>query len=238
MSKAIHVVQLYPRQMNIYGDNGNLKTVQWRLEKRGYSVKTTYVHQGESFPHDTDIVVCGGGQDSGQSRVQADLQKKAEELRAMRDDGVVMLAVCGMYQLFGHYFETAEGEKIMGASVIDATTKAGPERLIGNIVLDTQFGRMVGFENHSGETTLEAGVLPLGSVMSGAGNSRAANFEGAISHNVFATYLHGPVLPKNPRFADELLVRAIERRHGSTQLEQIDDSLASQAATIHGSRPR
>ena len=238
MSKKLHLVHLYPREMNIYGDNGNVQALEWRLERRGYDVRTHYIGTGDDLPEETDIIISGGGQDSGQSKVQDDLQHKAKTLQAMRDDGVVMLAVCGMYQLLGHYFQTGSGEKIKGAEVLDIVTVAGSERLIGNIVLDSQYGQLVGFENHSGETSLNTGVLPLGRVLSGAGNSRAADFEGAVAHNVFGTYLHGPIVPKNPRLADELIVRALTRRYGISELEHIDDSLASKAASVHAHRPR
>ena len=238
MGKKLKVIQLYPRRMNIYGDNGNVHTIMWRLEKRGFSPELIYIHQKEDLPKDSDIVISGGGQDSGQLKVQDDLQTKSAQLRSMHDDGVTMLAVCGMYQLMGHYFETGEGTKIKGAGVLDITTKAGPERLIGNIILDSQYGRLVGFENHSGETSLNSGVLPLGRVVKGVGNSRAADFEGAVSRNVFGTYLHGPVLPKNPKLADELIVRALDRKYGISQLEHLDDALASKAATKHMARPR
>lgn len=236
--RKINIAQLYPRAMNIYGDNGNLQALRWRLLKRGFEPVISYVHQGESIPKRTDIIVSGGGQDSGQLKVQADLQTKAEDLRAMRDDGVVMLAVCGMYQLLGHYFETGEGQTIQGAGVINAATKAGSERLIGNIVLESEYGRLVGFENHSGETTLDSDVFPLGRVSKGHGNTKESMFEGAITKNVFGTYLHGPVLPKNPRLADELLTRAVDRRYGIAQLEHLDDTLAGYAATVHAERPR
>lgn len=234
----VHITHLYPKEMNIYGDNGNVLALQWRLQQRSFAPVIHHVGVGDDLPSQTDIIVCGGGQDSGQGQVQNDLQSKAQTLQAMRDDGVVMLAVCGMYQLLGHYFETGEGRKISGAGVLNITTLAGPERLIGNIILNTQYGQLVGFENHSGETTLGAGTLPLGVVQKGAGNSQAGKFEGAITHNVFGTYLHGPILPKNPQFADELIVRSVNRRYAVTKLEHIDDRLAALAATIHASRPR
>ena len=236
--EVLDIVHLYPKEMNIYGDNGNLQGIDWRLRTRGFTTRIHYVGVGDGFPSGTDIIVAGGGQDSGQTRVQADLKRKARTLRDMRDDGVVMLAICGMYQLLGHYFQTGGGVKIDGAGVLDAATFAGDERLIGNITIDSEYGRLVGFENHSGETELGSGILPLGKVVRGAGNSRAADFEGAISHNVFGTYLHGPIVPKNPRLGDELITRALNRRYGIDQLEQLDDSIAVAAAETHAKRPR
>lgn len=235
--KTIHIVHLYPQEMNIYGDNGNLISLKWRLLQRGFEVKITNIGLGDNLPTDLDILFAGGGQDSGQERIKNDLQNKAVEIRAMAEDGTVMLMICGMYQLFGHYFETGAGNKIPGIGVLDAFTVAGNKRLIGNIVLNSRYGKLVGFENHSGQTYLGENQLSLGKVVRGYGNNQSVKSEGAIINNVFGSYLHGPLLPKNPVLADELLLRALSKRHGITQLEPIDDTIALRAAAIAAKRP-
>ncbi|HEX9679190.1 MAG TPA: glutamine amidotransferase [Candidatus Saccharimonadales bacterium] len=235
--KIINLAQLYPREMNIYGDTGNIKVLLWRLQHRGFKTALRPLNIGDKLPADTDIIVGGGGQDSGQGKIMPDLLKKGDELRAMAGDGVTMLLVCGLYQLFGHRFVTDEQQEIKGISVFDAETLAGQRRLIGNIVVQSPFGRLVGFENHSGLTKLANDQLPLGKVIKGQGNDGSSGKEGAVMHNVFGTYLHGPILPKNPRFADELLLRAIKRRYGASDLSEIDDSLALRAADIAAKRP-
>jgi CobQ-like glutamine amidotransferase family enzyme len=225
--------------MNIYGDTGNIKALIWRLNQRDTKAKVIKIGIDEVLPKSTDILVAGGGQDSGQEVIQADLKERAIELQSLADEGVPMLVVCGMYQLFGHYFKTAEGTKIQGLGIFDAVTEAGPTRMIGNIVVQSPFGRLVGFENHSGQTVLAEDQLPLGKVVKGSGNNGSTGKEGAVYKNVFGTYLHGPVLPKNPRLADEIIRRAIERKYGkqNTGLVSIDDRVALRAAELAAKRP-
>lgn len=235
--KNIDVVHLYPESMNIYGDTGNVKTLVWRLRRHGFEPKISHVRVGEKLPANVDIVLGGGGQDSGQLVVREDLKRRTNNLRRLSDDGVVMLMVCGLYQLFGHYFEIDQDTVIPGTGIFDMYTKAGNERLIGNIVVQSPFGRLVGFENHSGQTYLNKEQLPLGAVIKGYGNNDTTHKEGAVIKNTFGTYLHGPILPKNPQFADELIRRAVERRYGQVQLEHIDDTVAYKAAEIAAKRP-
>jgi CobQ-like glutamine amidotransferase family enzyme len=183
--------------------------------------------------------VGGGGQDSGQFRVQEDLQRIAPELRSMAADGVPMLAICGLYQLFGHEFRTGAGETLPGIGILDLTTVGGPTRLIGNIVLESpEFGTVVGYENHSGITRLGPGQAPLGTVRKGAGNNGEDGTEGARVHHVVASYLHGSMLPKNPAVADHLIRAAVERRFGAFDAEPLDDTLAEHAREVARSRPR
>jgi CobQ-like glutamine amidotransferase family enzyme len=224
--------------MNIYGDTGNIITLKNRIAQRGYRVEVLPVEVGESIPEAADIIIGGGGQDTGQLRVAEDLQTKRAQLLKMRDDGVVMLMICGTYQLFGHSFTTQEKTTIPGIGLFDMETIAGQTRLIGNVVATSDYGELVGFENHSGQTTLHAGQAALAEVVSGAGNNDQTKDEGAISHNAFGSYLHGPLLPKNPRFADELVKRALVRRGVSEELRAIDDQIAQKAAAIARSRPR
>lgn len=239
MVKKLKLVHLYPKEMNIYGDNGNVLVLQKRLEWRGVGADVVYVGVGETIPEDADIIVSGGGQDTGQISVAKDLMAKGENLKAMSKDGVVMLVICGTYQLFGHRFLTAQDGEIKGIGIFDAETIAGQTRLIGNIVIDTSFGELVGYENHSGNTFLLNEQQRLGTVVTGKGNNDNDGSEGAQVNNTFGTYLHGPLLPKNPVFADELLKRALERKYGDDGvLGELPDSIAQQAFEVAKSRPR
>lgn len=239
MAITIQLAHLYPREMNIYGDTGNLKALSWRLGQRGFKVRFRMIGIGDSITPDIDILVAGGGQDSGQNLVAKDLAQKKPSLLSAKGDGMVIVAVCGMYQLFGHYFATTDQEVIPGIGLFDAYTEASKKRLIGNIVVSSKFGRLVGFENHSGQTILNHGQRPLGRVKKGYGNNQTSRFEGAVSVNAFGTYMHGPLLPKNPTLADELISRALFRRTGRVvELEQIDDSIAHKAASYAAKRKK
>lgn len=235
----LKIVHIYPKEMNIYGDTGNRIVLQQRLKWRGFEVDAQLVGPGDKLPTDTDIIIGGGGQDSGQNLVIEDLAKRKNELNSMARDGVTMLMICGMYQLFGHYFLTQNKEKLPGISVLDLVTEAGPQRIIGNIIIDTDFGRLVGYENHSGLTKLGNGLRALGKAKKGQGNNGIDQTEGAIFQNVFGSYLHGPILSKNPHFADELLLRAITRRGGQkVSLSPLEDDFEQAAAKAAMSRPR
>jgi lipid II isoglutaminyl synthase (glutamine-hydrolysing) len=233
------LIHLYPREMNIYGDTGNVVVLARRLKWRGLPVEIAPVSVGDQLPHDADIVLGGGGQDAAQGEIGADFAGRGAELRAMADDGVVMLTICGTYQMLGHEFITQEGRRIPGVGVLDIVTNGQAERLIGNNYVDTDdAGRLVGYENHSGLTDLGPGVRPLGRTQVGRGNNGRDQTEGAVRDNVIGTYLHGPVLAKSPQFADDLLRRALSRRGLDTDLEPLDDSLAEQAARVAAGRPR
>jgi lipid II isoglutaminyl synthase (glutamine-hydrolysing) len=233
------LIHLYPREMNIYGDTGNVVVLARRLKWRGRPVEIAPVSVGEPLPHDADILLGGGGQDAAQGEIGADFASRGAELRAMADDGLVMLTICGTYQMLGHEFITQEGRRIPGVGVLDIVTNGQAERLIGNNYVDTDdAGRLVGYENHSGLTDLGPGVRPLGSTQVGRGNNGRDQTEGAVRDNVIGTYLHGPVLAKSPQFADDLLRRALSRRGLDTDLEPLDDSLAEQAARVAAGRPR
>jgi len=238
MTGALTLVHLYPREMNIYGDTGNVMVLRKRLQWRGRPVTVVAVSLGDPLPTGADILLGGGGQDAAQGEIGADFARRGAELRAMADDGVVMLTICGSYQLLGHHFLTKDGRKIEGVGVLDVSTTGSDQRLIGNHHIDTAWGRLVGFENHSGLTDLGAGVQPLGRTVTGRGNNGHDQTEGAVRDNVFGTYLHGPVLAKSPQFADELLSRALARRGLSPELEPLDDALALAAADVAIRRPR
>jgi CobQ-like glutamine amidotransferase family enzyme len=235
----LHLVHLYPGEMNIYGDTGNRIILQKRLQWRGIEVATSLVGVGDSIPEDADIILGGGGQDAGQSVVEQDLQTKADTLHKLAAAGVVMLMVCGMYQLFGRHFITGTGQEIGGIGILPLETTAGSTRLIGNTVYQTEWGEVVGYENHSGLTHLDKGVKAFGKVIKGAGNNGKDKTEGCVVENVFGTYSHGPILSKNPQFADELLTRALMRKYGEgAKLKEIDDSLELAAAKIATTRAR
>lgn len=240
MSKPIiKILHLYANDMNIYGDHGNILALKRRLSQHGFSAQVVDYNPGDKLPTDADIVIGGGGQDSGQNKIQNDLHKIGPRLKDMADSGTAMLMVCGMYQLFGRSFKTYSGEVIQGIGVFDAETQGGPERLIGNIVVDSEkFGLLVGYENHSGQTFLSGSTKPLGAVRVGAGNNFSEGTEGAIFKNSIGTYMHGPVLPKNPRLTDFLISAAVKKRYGKFKPQKIDDSLALQAKKIAASRPR
>ncbi len=239
---TITIIQLYPKDMNLYGDWGNTLVLKKRLEWRGFSVEIIDHNPGDATDFSTgDIFVGGGGQDAGQLAIQDDLLSRGEELKTLANDGVPMLLICGMYQLFGRQFVTNDGSIIRGIGVLPVETTAGEERLIGNITLESdQFGAIVGYENHSGQTFLDDTVQPLGKVVRGAGNNTTNGTEGVQFNNVIATYLHGSLLPKNPTIADFLIAKALKRRGISTDdLKPLEvDALAQTAQQVAAERPR
>jgi CobQ-like glutamine amidotransferase family enzyme len=225
----VHLVHLYPKEMSIYGDLGNTRCLAARLRWHGY---TPVVHNhapGDPWPERADLLLGGGGQDSGQVRVQDDLKVQADRLRELAASGTPMLMVCGMYQLFGEAFITVEGERLPGLGILDVTTTGNERRMIGPVVLETDFGSVVGYENHSGSTVLGPGQRIFGRVRAGEGNNGKDGTEGARVANVVGTYLHGPVLPANPGLADGLLDIACRRATGDWEPADIDDTVARQA---------
>ena len=246
MSRDIHIVQLYPRDMNIYGDWGNVLVLKQRLKWQGYNPVVTEYNPGDGFPSDADLIVGGGGQDSGQVVIQQDLQALAPSLRAMADDGLPMLVICGLYQLFGRFFKTHDGVLIPGIGVLDIETHGGPERLIGNVLsVSEEFGEIHGYENHSGQTFLGPDAKPLALVRKGEGNNSKDDTEGARYKNVVASYLHGSLLPKNPAIADFLIEQAVTRRYGSYEPVPVADAdladlarLSELARSHAANRPR
>jgi hypothetical protein len=237
-SKELTVLQLYPNEMNIYGDRGNVLTLLRRIEWHGYTPKLAYHHPDKPLPKNADIIVGGGGQDSGQNKVQDDLLKIGGDLHKLADSDVPMLMICGLYQLFGRFFKTAEGETIKGIGLFKAETHAGPKRLIGNIVTDTPFGKVIGYENHSGLTYLDDGQEPFGKVVKGAGNNGKDQTEGAVYKSVYGSYLHGSLLPKNPELAGALIAKAAENKFGELDATVIDDRFATLARSVAIKRPR
>jgi len=233
----LRVLSLYPEQMNIYADRGNILFLRRRCEWRGIGFDHATAGPGEGFdPAGHDLVYIGGGQDRDQELVAEDMvATKRTALADAAGDGAVVLAVCGGYQLLGHGYELAE-RRIAGLGLVDLETVREPgPRLIGNVVIAAELGdgrpiEVAGFENHGGRTRLGAGVEPLGRVIRGHGNNGEDGFEGVRSGNVFGTYIHGPLLPKNAALADHLIALALGRATGgAVELDPLDDELEAAA---------
>lgn len=237
--KNINILQLYPQDMNIYGDSGNVLALTRRLGKYGYTPVVKSYNPGDAWPEDIDIVIGGGGQDSGQLRVQEDLQKIKPQLFELAEKNTPMLVICGLYQLFGHYFKTREGQTIEGIGLLDITTIGGDERLVGNIITESkEFGEIIGYENHSGQTYLGKDAKALAEVRIGSGNNNQDSHEGARWRNVIGSYLHGSLLPKNPQITDFLISRAVKNRYNESLDIKLDDSLIEKARQQSMGRPR
>jgi CobQ-like glutamine amidotransferase family enzyme len=223
----LHIVHLYPNEMNTYGDRGNLLTLQKRAQWHGLEPVIHYYSAGEAFPKQADIIIGGGGQDSAQSDIQKDILRIGERLRLLVDSKIPMLMVCGTYQLFGNRFVTRTGADIKGIGIFDIETVGGPKRLIGNTAVETdEFGTLYGFENHSGKSYLAPCQAPLGVLSRGNGNNGEDGTEGARTRNAIGTYMHGPLLPNNPKLADGLINLALQCKGIEHELSVINDKLA------------
>lgn len=241
MKKQITILNLYSRDMNVYGDIGNVIALKKRLQWRGYEPIVIEYNTGDELPESVDIIVGGGGQDSNQSGIIDDLQSIKPTLQKWADEKVPMLMVCGMYQLFGKIFKTKDGTVLEGIGLLDVETYGGNERLVGNIVTSSdKFGQIVGYENHSGKTYIGDEAKALGEMIQGAGNNGQDNTEGAISSNVIGTYLHGALLPKNPLVADFLINAALKNigiKNDDNKSLDID-KIAEKARQVAIKRPR
>lgn len=226
---------LYPELMSTYGDRGNIIVLQKRCEWRGIKVEIKRLDVGFNVDDlkDCDLLFMGGAQDKQQQIVANDLKKKREELKRIIENGIPGLYICGAYQFLGKYYKEADGSFIKGLDILDLFTEnpgANNPRLIGNIVIEINNTSVVGFENHGGKTYLGKLVKPLGKVIRGFGNNGEDLTEGAVYKNSFGTYLHGPILPKNPQFADLLIKLALEKKYNSPiNLSPLNDSLETQA---------
>ena len=225
--RRLRVAHLYPELLNLYGDSGNILVLRRRMAWRGIACEVQEVHVGDtpSFAG-VDIAFIGGGSDREQRIVCDYLLQERGELAAFVEDGGVLAAVCGGYQLLGHSYLMGD-ETVRGLSLVDLYTDRGSPRLIGNIAVESRIWErpIVGYENHGGRTHLGPDVEPLGRVLHGFGNDGTSGYEGCLYHNVLGTYVHGPLLPKNPGVADWLIARALERRYGSAELEPLDDTV-------------
>ncbi|MDQ7859403.1 MAG: glutamine amidotransferase [Armatimonadota bacterium] len=239
----LRICHLYPDLLNLYGDRGNVATLVRRAQWRGLDVHVLEARLGEAVdPGAADLFFIGGGEDRQQRLAAPDLRAvKGSALREAAADGAVVLAVCGGYQLLGHAYRPADGPVLEGLGLLDLETVhpgPGARRLIGNIVVrDLAGGRLlVGFENHGGRTRLGSAAAPLGTVVAGFGNNGEDRTEGAVAGTVYGTYLHGPLLPKNAWFADQLIVLALRRRWGDVTLAPLSDAEEDRAAVAAAAR--
>lgn len=227
---TLRICALYPSRMNIYADRGNMLLLQRRCEARGIGFELTAAELGDRVdPQAHDLFYIGGGQDNDQRRIADDLREvKRDALVEAVEADKVLLAVCGGYQLLGHSYELGD-ETVAGLGIVDLTTvRESGERLIGNVLIELEVGGrprvLAGFENHGGRTHLGR-AKPLGRVIKGHGNNGRDGFEGVHERNIFGTYLHGPLLPKNAWFADHLTQLAL----GGLELAALDDALEERA---------
>lgn len=226
----LKICHMYPDVLNLYGDRGNILCLRRRLEWRGIGVSVAELPIGEgSDLTGFDLIFIGGGQDFEQEALLDDLHRgKDAALKSAIGDGVAVLAICGGYQMLGNYYETHDGQRCDFIGAIDLYTVRGEKRMIGNYVFrcgeKSGGSTVVGFENHSGRTYLGDGVEPLGTVLAGCGNNGTDGTEGARFKNVFGTYSHGPLLPKNPALCDAILQTALTRKYGTATLSPLDDA--------------
>jgi hypothetical protein len=232
----IRVGHLYPEYLNIYADRGNIAVLAGRAAARGHELEVVPIGLGDPVPATLELFYVGGGQDREQELVAPDLAAKAEPLRAAADAGAAFLAVCGGYQLLGRSYRDVSGTELAGAGLLPLHTVAGGKRMIGDVLLDCDWAgeTLAGFENHAGRTILDEGAEPLGRVIAGFGNDGVSGFEGCRAGRIYGTYLHGPLLPRNPWLADRLLSEAL----GGVELEPLPDELERTAHTVSAARAR
>jgi CobQ-like glutamine amidotransferase family enzyme len=236
----IRVGHLYPDYLNIYADRGNIAVLAQRAKARGHELAVEPIGLGDAVPAGIDLFYVGGGQDREQALIAPDLAGKAEPLREAVEADAAFLAVCGGYQLLGRFYRDLAGDELPGIGLLPLHTVAGDRRMIGDVLLDCAWAgeTLAGFENHAGRTVLDPEAEPLGRVISGFGNDGDSGFEGCRYRNVYGTYLHGPLLPRNPWFADRVLGDALAHAGGPRELSPLDDDLELEAHRISGERAR
>ena len=241
--KSLVVGHLFPDYLNIYADRGNIAVLAARAAWRGYELEVQALGAGvEIRPGAHDLYYVGGGQDREQALIAPELARLGPGLHEAFDGGAAFLAVCGGYQLLGRYYRDQGGEELPGVGLLPLYTVAGTHRMIGDVLLECELepGRtqtLAGFENHAGRTILDAGAKPLGRVVAGFGNDGESGYEGCHVGRAIGTYLHGPLLPRNPWLADWLLAQAIAHRTGDLPtFEPLDDHLEAQAHEISAQR--
>jgi lipid II isoglutaminyl synthase (glutamine-hydrolysing) len=242
----LRIGHLYPDYLNIYADRGNIAVLASRVGRRGLDLEVTAIGLGESpEPGAYDLLYVGGGQDREQALIAPDLAAKGPALRAAVEGGTAVLAVCGGYQLLGRFYRDRYGEELPGAEIFPLHTIAGERRMIGDVLIECELGpgsvqTVAGFENHAGRTILDAGAEPLGRVIAGFGNDGKSGYEGCRVGRAVGTYLHGPLLPRNPRLADWLLAQALAHRTGgeAPDLVPLDDTLEAAAHNVSAARAR
>ena len=231
----LKICHMYNDVLNLYGDRGNVLCMQKRLNWRGIETEICRLPVGEfTSLADCDIVFIGGGQDFEQEVLLDDLHRgKDSEIKAAIEDGVSFLTICGGYQMMGNFYETYDHVRCDFIGAVDFHTVGSKQRMIGNYKFqcsDSMGGSVVvGFENHSGKTWLGSGVEPLGKVLAGFGNNGEDGTEGVHYKNLIGTYSHGPLLPKNPELCDRILLTALSRKYGITELEKLDDTAETEA---------
>jgi len=231
----LRIAHLYPDLMSIYGDRGNILALKQRCLWRGIEVELEEISIGGQWDFNQyDLIFFGGGQDKEQKLVCHDLQEgKGERLKEAVEKGTTLLAICGGYQLLGEYYKTGTGDVLPGNGLFQARTEPGKRRMIGNVVMESQVAgqkrTLVGFENHSGRTYLSGHTVPLGKIVYGNGNNGEDKGEGAVYKNAYGTYLHGPILPKNPWFTDLLIGSALKEKYGDGTLAELDNFIEEQA---------
>jgi CobQ-like glutamine amidotransferase family enzyme len=237
----IRVGHLYPDYLNIYADRGNIAVFAERARARGHELDVQAIGMRDPVPVGAiDLFYVGGGQDREQALVAHDLVQKADALREAVEADAAFLAVCGGYQLLGHSYRDVAGEELPGIGILPLHTVAGTTRMIGDVLLDCAWaGRtLAGFENHAGRTFLDPGAEPLGRVVDGFGNDGESGFEGCRYRQAYGTYLHGPLLPRNPWFADRVLSDALRHAGGDPELAPLPDELEHQAHDVSAGRAR
>ena len=230
----LKILWMYHDLMDLYGDKGNIETLRYRASKRGINVVVdTCTLQEKRNIEDYDIFFLGGGADKEQTLIYKDLLARKESILKAKESGTAFLLICGGYQLFGQYYLDQDGQKIDGLGIYDYYTESSDRdhRCIGNIVVKTNIHdkevTVVGFENHGGQT--KAVSNPFGKVLVGHGNTYKGKYEGYMDAQTIATYMHGPLLPKNPAIADEVILRGLNRRYAVDQLEKLQDTLENAA---------
>lgn len=226
----LKIAHLYPDLLDLYSDRGNVIILKKRAQWRGLRVSVDEITVGhEPELKDYDILVMGGGMDREQGIVAEDLQNRRENLAEAVASGTVIVAICGGYQLLGHFFETNGGQRIPGLGLLDIHTVGGPTRLVGNVVaemeIDGEKTHIIGYENHSGRTILGPNAKPMAKVLKGHGNNGDDRYEGVQQGTIFGTYLHGPLLAKNPVLADHMITMALRRHDLSVVLPELNDEL-------------
>jgi len=236
----IRVGHLYPDYLNIYADRGNIAVLAQRAAARGHELDVRAIGRGSEVPAGIDLFYVGGGQDREQALIAPDLAAKAEPLREAAEADAAFLAVCGGYQLLGRFYRDLDGDELPGVGLLPLHTVAGDRRMIGDVLLDCEWAgeTLAGFENHAGRTVLDAGAEPLGRVVDGFGNDGNSGFEGCRYRKVYGTYLHGPLLPRNPWFADRVLSDALAHAGASPELEPLEDALERDAHRVSAERAR
>jgi CobQ-like glutamine amidotransferase family enzyme len=237
----IRVGHLYPDYLNIYADRGNIAVLSARARVRGHELEVRPIGMGDEVPAgEIDLFYIGGGQDREQLLVARDLVAKKAALRAAVEDGAAFLAVCGGYQLLGRSYRDVAGNELPGIGLLPLETVAARGRMIGDVLLDCRWAgkTLAGFENHAGRTVLDDGAAPLGRVLAGFGNDGLSGYEGCRYKRVYGTYLHGPLLPRNPWFADRLLEEALAHAGVETSLEPLADELEYAAHDVSSARAR